>query len=94
MKLAIHNIGVASQIGKYSDAVEVAPSLRWLHTSGRPGLSKDRKLPTDITGQAELAWEHLLQILHETDGVDRQRLAEWVTSTVCRRQDRPHGDRG
>jgi hypothetical protein len=30
----IHNIGVAGQIGDYSDAVEAAPNVRWLMTSG------------------------------------------------------------
>jgi hypothetical protein len=34
-----YDIGVASQIGSYSDAVEVGPPLRWLLTSGTPGLA-------------------------------------------------------
>jgi hypothetical protein len=33
MPHAIHDIGVASQIGAYSDAVEARPNLRWLLTS-------------------------------------------------------------
>jgi enamine deaminase RidA (YjgF/YER057c/UK114 family) len=32
MPHAIHDIGVASQIGAYSDAVEARPNLRWLLT--------------------------------------------------------------
>ena len=63
----IHNIGVAEQIGKYSDAIEAAPHLRWLHTSGTPGLGKNKQLPKDITGQSELAWEHITRILHEAE---------------------------
>jgi hypothetical protein len=55
MPHAHHDIGVARQIGAYSDAVEVKPNLRWLMTSGTPGLSGTGKLPADITGQAELA---------------------------------------
>ena len=51
----IHDIGVASQIAAYSDAVEVSPNLRWLLTSGTPGLSADGGLPDDIAGQAEIA---------------------------------------
>jgi 2-iminobutanoate/2-iminopropanoate deaminase len=62
-----HNIGVAAQIGKYSDAIETAPNMRWLHTSGTPGLLHDKQLPPDITGQAERAWEHILAILREAD---------------------------
>jgi 2-iminobutanoate/2-iminopropanoate deaminase len=62
-----HNIGVAAQIGKYSDAIETAPNLRWLFTSGTPGLLRDKKLPPNITGQAELAWQHILAILRSAD---------------------------
>ena len=40
------DIGVASQIGAYSDAVEVKPHLRWLLTSGTPGLSNAGHFPT------------------------------------------------
>jgi hypothetical protein len=37
-----HNIGVSNQIGKYSDAVETAPNLRCLHTSGMPGVGENK----------------------------------------------------
>ena len=37
----IHDIGVAKQIGAYSDAYEVAPNARWLFSSGTAGLSLD-----------------------------------------------------
>ena len=59
----IHDIGVSKQIGAYSDSVEAAPNLRWLLTSGTPGLSIDGKLPSDITGQAEIAWAHIMTML-------------------------------
>ena len=57
------NIGVASQIRKYSDAIEVPPNTRWLYTSGTPGLALDGQLPADITGQAEIAWSHVIALL-------------------------------
>ena len=63
MTHTIHDIGVAKQIGAYSDAVEARSNLRWLLTSGTPGLSEAGQLPVDITGQAELAWEHLARML-------------------------------
>jgi 2-iminobutanoate/2-iminopropanoate deaminase len=63
MTHTIHDIGVASQIGAYSDALEVGPNLRWLMTSGTPGLSLTGELPDDISGQAELAWEHIVRML-------------------------------
>jgi hypothetical protein len=48
----IHNIGVAGQIGDYSDAVEAAPNLRWPMTSGaRRGhdeLHDPRRPPPDL----------------------------------------------
>ena len=31
--------------------------------SGTPGLAIDGKLPCDITGQAELAWQHIVEML-------------------------------
>jgi enamine deaminase RidA (YjgF/YER057c/UK114 family) len=63
MHHTVHDIGVARQIGAYSDAVEVKPNLRWFMTSGTPGLSETGKLPADITGQAELVWEHVVRML-------------------------------
>jgi 2-iminobutanoate/2-iminopropanoate deaminase len=63
----VNNIGVARQIGKYSDAIEAAPNLRWLMTSGTPGLSEAGDLPADITGQAELAWKHIIKMLEQAD---------------------------
>jgi 2-iminobutanoate/2-iminopropanoate deaminase len=59
----IHNIGIAAQIGAYSDAVETSSNLRWLLTSGTPGLQMNGDLPGDIAGQAELAWKHILRML-------------------------------
>ena len=63
MSHIIREIGVSHQIGKYSDAVEVRPNSRWLFTSGTPGLEIDGTLPTDITGQTEVAWKHILRML-------------------------------
>lgn len=57
------NIGVAAQIGTYSDAVEVPPGARWLITAGTPGLAMDGTLPNGIAAQAELAWQHIVALL-------------------------------
>jgi enamine deaminase RidA (YjgF/YER057c/UK114 family) len=67
MSHKIHDICISRQIGKYSDAVEVRPNLRWLFTSGTPGLDTGGTLPTDITAQAELAWKHILRMLKQAD---------------------------
>lgn len=61
----IHDIGLAKHIGTYSDAIESAPNLRWLHSSGTPGLTDSGDVPKDITGQSELAWEHIMRTLKE-----------------------------
>jgi 2-iminobutanoate/2-iminopropanoate deaminase len=63
MTHATHDIGVANQIGSYSDAIEVGPNLRWLVTSGTPGLAMNGELPKDVTAQAEFAWQHIILML-------------------------------
>ncbi len=63
----LQDIGVARQIGSYSDAVEVPPNARWLFTAGTPGLALDGSLPKDIIGQAELAWTHIITMLERAD---------------------------
>jgi len=67
MNHTIRDVGVAKQIGAYSDAIEVALNARWLLTSGTPGLALDGRLPSDITGQAELAWTHIISLLKEAE---------------------------
>jgi 2-iminobutanoate/2-iminopropanoate deaminase len=58
-----HDIGVAKHIGQYSDAVEVVPGLRWLYTSGTPGVAADGSIPPGIEEQSRLAWENILKIV-------------------------------
>jgi 2-iminobutanoate/2-iminopropanoate deaminase len=79
----IYDIGVASQIGKYSDAIETAPNLRWLYTSGTPGLETDGNLPTDITGQSEIAWKHILSMLEQAGMTvaDVVKVTQYLTRT-------------
>lgn len=83
----IHDIGVAAQIGAYSDAVETAPNLRWLFTSGTPGLEATGDLPSDIVGQSELAWRHILRILDQA-GMTVADLVK-VTTYLTRAEDIP-----
>ena len=60
------DIGVATRIGTYSDAVEVSENLRWLFTSGTPGLPTDgTPLPEGIEAQAELVWRHVIQMVNQ-----------------------------
>lgn len=82
-----HDIGVAKQIGSYSDAVEVQPNARWLFTAGTPGLALDGSLPSDITGQAELAWTHIVAMLARS-GMTVKDLVK-VTHYLLRASDIP-----
>lgn len=64
MPHVFQDIGIASQIGAYSDAAQVASGARWLVTSGAPGLAKDGAgIPSTIEAQAELAWQHVVEML-------------------------------
>ena len=87
MTNTIHNVGVAEQIGTYSDAIEVPPNARLLITSGTPGLALDGHLPQDIDGQAELAWGHIVKML-ERAGMTVADLIK-VTHTLTRAKDIP-----
>jgi 2-iminobutanoate/2-iminopropanoate deaminase len=82
-----HDIGVATKIGLYSDAIEVPAQSRWLFTSGTPGLPLDGSLPQDITGQAEIAWGHIVTMLDRA-GMGVQDLVK-VTHTLTRAADIP-----
>ena len=63
MTHTIHDVGVARQIGLYSDCIEAGAHLRWLMTAGTPGLAASGELPRDIAGQSEIAWRHILTML-------------------------------
>jgi enamine deaminase RidA (YjgF/YER057c/UK114 family) len=85
MTHTFHDIGVARQIGTYSDAVEVPPNARWLVSAGTPGLGVDGMLPPDITGQAEHAWAHIMTML-ERAGMSVHDLVK-ITQYLTRASD-------
>lgn len=74
-KGTIHDIGVASQIGQYSDAVETTGNGRLLFISGTRGLAPDGTLPKTFEGQAEQAWKNVIAIL-ERAGMGPQHLVK------------------
>jgi 2-iminobutanoate/2-iminopropanoate deaminase len=87
MNHKIHDVGVARQIGAYSDAIEAAPNMRWLYTAGTPGLAADGNVPSDIAGQAELAWRHILAML-ENAGMSAHDLVK-ITQYLLHASDIP-----
>jgi 2-iminobutanoate/2-iminopropanoate deaminase len=78
---AVHDIGIASQIGKYSDAVEVPRTSRLLFVSGTPGLTPSGELSPDFESQAEQAWRNVLNVL-ERAGMGPQNLVKIVQYLV------------
>ena len=75
----IHDVGAAKHIGRYSDAIETAPGLRWLHTSGTPGVADDGTIPAGIEAQTRLAWKHVLAMLAKA-GMTTADLVKVTTS--------------
>ena len=61
------DVGISKHIGKYSDAVEIPCPVRWLFTSGTPGLMPDGTLPATFEIQAAQAWENILSVLRKAD---------------------------
>src|SRR4051794_38286236 len=87
MAYKIHNIGIAAQTGDCSDAVETCSNVRWLLTSGTPGLQMNGDLPSDIAGQADLAWKHILRMLARAEMTIANVVK--VTQYLTRDQDIP-----
>ncbi|HEY4358427.1 MAG TPA: RidA family protein [Acidobacteriaceae bacterium] len=81
----IHNIGIASQIGKYSDAVEAPASGRILFFSGTPGLTPDGRLSEIFEEQADQAWRNLFAGLQRA-GMGPEHLVK-VTQYLTRSED-------
>jgi 2-iminobutanoate/2-iminopropanoate deaminase len=81
MEHTAHDIRVARQIGAYSDAVEIAQNMRWLMTSGTPGLAGDGNLPADVERQSEIAWGHIVAMLRKADMTvhDVVKVTEYLT---------------
>jgi Endoribonuclease L-PSP len=65
LHLTAHDIGVSEHLGYYSDAVEVAPNVRWLVTAGTPGFAPDGTLPADFAAQANNAWDNVKRLLED-----------------------------
>ena len=81
------NAGVAERIGKYSDGMLVQPNMRWVFTSGTPGLRPDGTCPEAVAEQSEWAWRNVLAILEQA-GMGVQDLVK-VTHTLVRAEDIP-----
>jgi enamine deaminase RidA (YjgF/YER057c/UK114 family) len=81
------NVGVAEKLGKYSDAIQTNSGVRWLYTSGTPGLNDDGTLPADFESQAKLAWKSIVAMLHAAD-MDVENIVK-INQSMLRREDLP-----
>lgn len=83
----MHNVGAAEKIGRYSDAAESAPGLRWLYTSGTPGVLDDGRFPQGIEAQTRLAWKYILAMLTKAEMTTSDLVK--VTTSLTNAQDVP-----
>lgn len=79
------DVGVAKRIGSYSDALVVQPNVRWLVTSGTPGMTPEGTTPEGITAQAEQAWANIIAMLDQA-GMSVHDLVK-VTHYLVRNED-------
>lgn len=77
------DVGIARQIGHYSDAVRVPAGYDHIVVSGTPGLTPDGTLPDDMTGQATHAWRNVEMILRAASATlaDIVAVRQWPTSS-------------
>jgi enamine deaminase RidA (YjgF/YER057c/UK114 family) len=66
---------------RYSHAVEVPAGARLLFASGQLGITKDKHVPDDAAGQAELCFQAIGEILHSAGMTytDIVRISAFVT---------------
>ena len=68
MATIARDVGVSKHIGSYSDAIEAPADLRWLFTSGTPGISPETgDLPKGIEAQTRQAWANIFAALEKAN---------------------------
>ena len=69
----------------YSQAVETASALRWLHISGQVGVTPDGRLMDGAEEQIRQTWRNILAVLADAS-MGPQDLVK-VTNLIVRRED-------
>jgi enamine deaminase RidA (YjgF/YER057c/UK114 family) len=74
--------GIASQIGRYADAVLVPGGWDQILVSGTPGLAPDGTLPDGVTAQSEQAWTNVAAVLEKAGAklTDIVSIRQWLIS--------------
>lgn len=62
----VNPTSVSQPAGAYTQCVETASNLKWLHVSGQVGVDKDGKLGADFAAQANNVWNNLVNCLKES----------------------------
>jgi enamine deaminase RidA (YjgF/YER057c/UK114 family) len=72
---------IRAPFARYSHAVEVPSSSRWLLCSGQLGISTDDQIPESVEAQAELCFESIGACLAEADMsfADVVKISAYVT---------------
>ena len=83
----IRDTGIARHIGSYSDAIETDSNLRWLYTSGTPGITEEGDVPDGIEAQTRQAWKNVFAALDKA-GMTAADLVK-VTTTLINTADIP-----
>lgn len=79
--------GVPKPGSPYSQAVEAAPGMRWLHVSGQIGVAPDGTVLEGAAAQIEQIWRNILGCL-QAAGMGPQDLVK-VTVLLTRPEDIP-----
>jgi 2-iminobutanoate/2-iminopropanoate deaminase len=73
---------VCPPFSKYSQLVEAAPGMRWVHIAGQVGVGPDGKLADSAEGQIEQAFKNVIALM-EAAGMTLQdvvKLTTFITS--------------
>ena len=76
--------GAPQPASKYSQAVEAAAGMRWLHISGQIGVTPEGKVVEGAEGQLEQAWRNILACLQEA-GMEPKDLVK-ITVLLTRKE--------
>ena len=78
---------VAPPFSRYSHGVEAPAGARWLHISGKVGVTREGKMLDGTEAQVEQAWRNVLSVLEEA-GMGPRDLVK-VTTFLINRADLP-----
>ncbi|HEY4458491.1 MAG TPA: Rid family hydrolase [Pseudonocardiaceae bacterium] len=78
------DVGIAHQIGRYSDAVRIPAGYDQIIVSGTPGLAEDGTVPAEFADEAAQAWRNVETILARAGAglADVVSIRQWLTDAA------------